>query len=413
VPTSFGRVPTGTGALDGRTFVVKDLFAVAGHVSSYGTARWRDTHEASATTAPAVERLLAAGAELVGMAKLDSLAYSLVGNAGEGAPPRNPRWPDRFTGGSSSGPASAVAGGLADLGLGSDTAGSMRVPAAACGLCSIRPTHATIASGGMLPLAPSFDTAGLFAREPRLLADAHAVLVDARAVLVDARDASTVPRSEVLLAVDPFEWIDADAADAVARTAEALASELGCPLRHADLRGFTSEETAARFARLQGREVWAHHGPWIERNLDCFLDEVRIRLERCREFADAPRPEQEADRDAWARYRGALAQVVGPATCVVLPVLHDLPPRRTASDAALVTFRSACFRLTAPSSLTGSPEVVVPVHHDRSGNSYGVGLLGAPGTDRALLDAAARLDAAGVLDVWPDPDPTSGPPIRR
>jgi amidase len=394
VPTSVGRAPTGSGALDGVTVAVKDLFAVAGHVSSYGSARWRETHDASDSTASAVERLLAAGAELLGLTKLDSLAYSLVGNAGEGRAPRNVRYPDRFTGGSSSGSAAAVAAGLVDVGIGTDTAGSIRIPAASCGLWSIRPTHGTISVDGMLPLAPSFDTVGVLARDPQLLRVAHAVLTDH-----DRPPRSIGPLSEVLLAADALEWIDAEAANAVAKAGELVASRLGCRRDLVDLRAFTSGDAAARFARIQGRELWAGHGAWIEANLDCFIDEVRARIERARGASQAPAAEQTADLDVWRRYRAGFAPLVGPGTCVVLPVLHDLPPHRTAADDELVAFRSACFRLTTPSSLTGGPEVVMPVHHARSGNAYGIGLLGAPGTDRALLDAAVAVAAGGALEV--------------
>ena len=91
--------------------------------------------------------------------------------------------------------------------------------------------------------------------------------------------------------------------------------------------------------------------------------------------------------------------VVGPGDCLALPILHDLPPPRTASDDQLVAFRATCFRLTAPSSLTGAPQVVVPVDHARSGNTYGLGLIGAPGADRALLDLVVRACDGGALGV--------------
>ena len=392
VPTSVGIAPSGPGLLDGRTFVAKDLFAVAGHRSSFGTARWRETHDPSPSHASAVATLLAAGAELVGMAKLDALAYSLIGNAGEGVPPHNPLQPERFTGGSSSGPAAAVAGGLADFGLGSDTAGSIRVPAAACGVWSVRPTHGRVDVDGMLPLAPSFDTVALLARDPVVLRDAHAALSG------DDGEPGSLP-TEVLLAADTFEWIDAEAANAVARAADAIASKLGRPFEPTDLRGFTSVDTAELFARVQGREVWAEHGEWAAPNLDAFLPEVRGRLERCRVWAADPDDVVAADAVRWARLQRAFAQLVGPGTCVVLPVLHDLPPRRDATDDDLLAFRAACFRLTAPASLVGAPQVVLPVHHQRSGRTFGVGLVGAPGTDRSLLEAAACVGADGPIAV--------------
>lgn len=171
VSTSVSLEGTGSGLLSGKTFACKDLFAIAGHVSSFGHPRWRDTHPESGSTAPVVENLLEAGATMVGLAKLDQLAYSLIGDAGEGKAPINSLYPGRFTGGSSSGSASAVAGGLCDFGIGTDTAGSIRVPAASCGLFSIRPTHGVIDLAGVLPLAPSFDVVGLLARDVAVLRD--------------------------------------------------------------------------------------------------------------------------------------------------------------------------------------------------------------------------------------------------
>ena len=116
------------------TVAVKDMLGIAGHVSSFGHPRWRATHPPTAETAPAVSRCWRRARPRPGLAKLDQLAYSLIGNAGEGIAPLNSRYPGRFTGGWLSGPAAAVAAGLKGLGLGTDTAGSIRVPAASCGL---------------------------------------------------------------------------------------------------------------------------------------------------------------------------------------------------------------------------------------------------------------------------------------
>lgn len=159
-PESCSMAATGTGTLDGLRLAVKDMFAIEGHVSSFGHPRWRETHSPWSYTAPVLDRLLSAGASNAGLAKLDQLAWSIVGNAGEGVPPLNSAYPERFTCGSSSGPASAVAAGQADVGVGTDTGGSIRVPAAACGLYGLRPTHGLISAEGVLPLAPSFDTVG-------------------------------------------------------------------------------------------------------------------------------------------------------------------------------------------------------------------------------------------------------------
>ena len=114
---------TGSGPLDGQTMAVKDMFAVRDWVSSFGLGRWRETHGPSEATAPVIAALLASGASIAGLAKMDQIAWSIVGNVAEGTAPLNSVYPDRFTCGSSSGPASAVAAGLADFGIGSDTGG--------------------------------------------------------------------------------------------------------------------------------------------------------------------------------------------------------------------------------------------------------------------------------------------------
>lgn len=145
VPNSSELKTTDKGILTGKAFVVKDLFAISSHISSFGHPRWRKSHKKSSETVPVVVKLLKAGATLAGITKMDQMAYSLIGNAGEGEPPTNPLYPDRFTGGSSSGSASAVAGMIADIGIGTDTGGSIRIPAASCGLFSIRPTTIVLA----------------------------------------------------------------------------------------------------------------------------------------------------------------------------------------------------------------------------------------------------------------------------
>src|ERR1700722_14556111 len=176
VPDSVSLQATGHGPLDGVTVAVKDMISVEGHVSSFGHPRWRATHSPRADNAPVLCGLLAAGASVAGLAKLDQLAYSLIGNAGEGVAPPNSRYPSRFTGGSSSGPAAAVAAGLAGLGLGTDTAGSVRVPAASCGLFGFRPSHGLVCARGVLPLAPSFDVVGILARSAGMLGPVLEVL---------------------------------------------------------------------------------------------------------------------------------------------------------------------------------------------------------------------------------------------
>jgi amidase len=226
-PGSVSRPATGSGPLTGLTLAVKDMIFLEGHVSSFGHARWRETHEPSPTTAPILARLLAAGASMTGLAKLDQLAYSIIGNAGEGVPPLNPLYPERFTCGSSSGPAAAVAAGLADIGIGTDTGGSIRAPAAACGLFGLRPTHGVISSEGVLPLAPSFDVVGVLARDLAPLRQVMDTLITGTDGDLANLAADTIPRRLVVPA-DCLAGVSAETADAVRAVATALASAGAC-----------------------------------------------------------------------------------------------------------------------------------------------------------------------------------------
>src|SRR5215468_4628901 len=168
--TTFDLSPTGSGSLNGLRFAVKDTIDVAGFKTGCGNPTWRDSHPAAVVHAICVEQLLRAGARCVGKAICDELAFSLLGENHFFGTPLNARAPDRVPGGSSSGSASAVACGLVDFALGTDTGGSTRVPANNCGIWGFRPSHGFVSVAGVNPLAPSFDTVGVLARNADVLA---------------------------------------------------------------------------------------------------------------------------------------------------------------------------------------------------------------------------------------------------
>jgi amidase len=383
-PGSVSLAATGPGPLDGVTVAVKDMFGIAGHVSSFGHPRWRATHPPSAETAPAVSRLLAAGASVAGLAKLDQLAYSLIGNAGEGIAPLNSQYPSRFTGGSSSGPAAAVAAGLADIGLGTDTAGSIRVPAASCGLFGFRPSHGLVCTRGVLPLAPSFDVVGVLARSAGTLGLVLEVLAPPGAARSPAA-ARTVHVAGGLAGIGP------ELADAVGATAAAIADRCGCGVSQAPLDAFINDDVADLFARVQGREVWRAHGSWLAGNRQFLADDVQARVQRAEVLSQPGDPRRQEDERAWRGYPPRLDRVLPPDSVAVLPVTPGLPPLRDAGPEELLAFRAGAFRLTAPASLTGRPELVIPVHHRSSGQRFGVGVLGPVSGDFTVLRLARLL----------------------
>ena len=167
------------GPLAGLTFAAKDLFDIAGHVTGAGNPDWLRLHTPAPRTAPVVQTLLDAGADMVGKTHTDELSRGIFGENAHYGTPTNPRAPGRVPGGSSSGSAAAVAGGLVDFALGTDTGGSVRIPASFCGIFGIRPTHGRLSLDGVVGQAPSFDTVGWLARDADLLARVGAVLLKA------------------------------------------------------------------------------------------------------------------------------------------------------------------------------------------------------------------------------------------
>ena len=153
------------GELRGLRFAAKDVFDVAGHPTGAGNPAWLATHAPAQKTNPLITTLLAAGATLVGKTVTDELAYSIHGDNIHYGTPLNTRAPDRVPGGSSSGSVAAVAAGLCDFALGTDTGGSTRVPASYCGVWGLRTTHGLLSHEAMVPLQPAFDTATWFAQD--------------------------------------------------------------------------------------------------------------------------------------------------------------------------------------------------------------------------------------------------------
>ena len=170
--------PTGTGMLNNLSFALKDVFDVQGHISSAGNPDWLATHQPASEHADVVAALLEEGAALKGVTHTDELMYGLNGENAHYGTPVNPKSADRIPGGSSSGSAVAVAAGITDFAIGTDTGGSVRIPSSYCGIFGYRPSHGRISTNGLIPLAPSFDTVGVMARDGHTLQKVGAVLLN-------------------------------------------------------------------------------------------------------------------------------------------------------------------------------------------------------------------------------------------
>ncbi|MEO0437578.1 MAG: amidase family protein [Pseudomonadota bacterium] len=378
VKDSFSLPATGTGALSGLSFAVKDLFSIAGHISSFGNARWRSTHVAAERTAPSVASLLEAGAEMMGLTKLDQLAFSLVGDVGEGSAPQNPHYPERFTGGSSSGSAAAVAGSLVDFALGTDTAGSVRIPAACCGIAGIRPTHDLISSQGVLPLAPSFDVVGLLAKDLQILHRAFTCL--------GPKQGSPMSVNQILVA---DEGVNKEDGKVLAQAAARLGEELQVPVSRVDPAEIFNAPVTELFERIRGREIWNTHSEWAKKHSDALAPGVAARLKNCEKLADVSRAEASKDEELRGQYRDKLASILGGEALLLLPIQPFSGPNRDWTEVQLAQYRYSAIELTAPSCLTGFPQLVFP--SAPNAQQVPISLLAPPGFDSSLLELAAKV----------------------
>ena len=241
------------GPLAGLTLGVKDIFDVEGYVSGWGNPDRFEEGAVAGATAPAVQKLLDAGARFIGKTQTEELAFSMIGQNVHFAHPVNPAAPDRVTGGSSSGSAAAVAGGLADIGTGSDTGGSVRAPASFCGLIGLRTTHGLISLEGTMPLAPSFDTFGWFARDADIYEKVGEVLLGGK-----------TPSPSRLVSISPLDELVSGPAEAkdYGRMQRAIGEALGS-VKAVKPPPFSIDELYWATRKLQAHEAWAAHGEWI------------------------------------------------------------------------------------------------------------------------------------------------------
>ena len=362
--------PTGSGPLDGLTFVAKDLIDVAGAITGGGNPDWHEQKAPADSSAVVVQRFLQAGAAMVGKTVTDELAFSLEGENEHYGTPVNPRCPERLPGGSSSGSAVAVAAGLADLGLGTDTGGSVRVPASFCGLYGFRPTHGRVPMAGVIPFAPSFDTVGLFARTPaHLMAGGLAFL---------ASQPARTSRPRLLLARDAFALVE----PAAATSLRTVATTLGAG-EETDVFDGRAGEFLEAYTTLQGLDVMDALGAFIESE-PRFGVTIAPRFEAARALDPAAAPRWRA----WRREEAArLRALLPPGTFLVLPTTPGIAPLRFLRGARADHFYRDALTLCAIAGLAGLPAVTLPVA-TLDGCPLGLSILAGPDQDEALLSFA-------------------------
>jgi Asp-tRNA(Asn)/Glu-tRNA(Gln) amidotransferase A subunit family amidase len=389
------------GPLAGLTVAVKDLFAIKGFRVGAGNPTYLEQARPETTTAPAVADLLRGGASLRGIARTDEFAYSIAGDNPHYGTPPNGAVPGALPGGSSSGPAAAVATGQAEIGLATDTAGSIRVPASYQGLWGLRTTHGLVPRQGLVPLAQTFDSVGWLTRDGDTLqrvAD-WCLSYDGSESTESIFGASgddlpwrfRVPE-EVTGCAEPATRAAFDASLAgLAASAEVDAVDAGDPA-----------EALAAFRIVQGAEAWRNHGEWLRAHPGAVGAAV---AERFRAAAAVTAEEESAARATIARLRQRLAALTRDAV-LLFPTAPGPAPLRTADATAIDVVRAATLRMTSLAAVAGLPAVSVPlltVPTPVGPAPVGVTLVSPAGTDIALVRLARRL--AALLPATPTENP--------
>ncbi|HEY1794499.1 MAG TPA: amidase [Stellaceae bacterium] len=369
------------GPLSGLTFAAKDLFDIAGHPTGGGNPDWARTHPVPRHHAWAVQTLLDAGATLVGKTVTDEVSLGILGENPFDGTPTNPRAPGHVPGGSSSGSAAAVAAGICDTALGTDTGGSVRVPSSFCGLYGIRPTHGRLDLAGMMSQAPTSDTTGWFARDADTFARVSAVML--------GEPVPPALPTRLLVAADSFALADPDAAEAL----QPLVVRLGAVV------GETEEVTMAppglaAWARaqrtLQPYEAWQTFQKWIDEANPRFQFTVARNLALAAAIPAGDRSYAALVRE---EARGRMRHLLQPGTILCIPTTPFPAPKCGLSISALEPLRDRITALACHGGLTGAPQVSIP-GTTVGGRPIGLSIIGPRNGDATLVAVALALDPA-------------------
>lgn len=373
VPDSAVHVDgAGEGPLAGLRFAAKDIYDIAGHVTGGGNPDWQRTHAPALKTAPLVQTLLDAGATLIGKTITDELTRGILGFNTHYGMPANPRAPDRITGGSSSGSASVVAAGVVDFALGSDTGGSVRVPASFCGIYGIRPTLGRIPLDGVLKQAESYDTLGWFADDPEILARVGAVIFD--------REIEAQPLSRLVIAEDAFAAVDDAVGSALAPALEQIKS-LAAECDSLKICLTDLKEWNAAMGSLHQWEAHQSFSAWIDDVNPSLSYDVAKRFMTAAEVTDQ---DVKAGEPIRRQHQKRMAEILTPGTVIALPTTPGPAPLRTLRQKEMWALRQPITELTCIAGGVGLPQVSLPLAMV-DGLPVGLSLIAPPMGGEILL----------------------------
>ncbi len=372
------------GELSGLSFVFKDLFDVEGYVTGAGNPNWLKTHSKAASTSPLISTLLNRGAECRGRVQTDELAYSLNGINVHYGTPVNPAAPDSIPGGSSSGSAVAVAKGDVDFSIGTDTGGSVRVPASYCGLFGLRPTLGKLSLENSFTLAESFDTAGILSRDITTLEQVYSCFVEksqplniAQTLVLDESLAKTLGSERLTKLKQWAGWAN-------------IQLERSNTLQQA---GYDLAELSELFRTIQGYEIIARHSAWLDEWQHTLAPAIQERVAWARTITTQAYQQGKARQTEFENW--LTEQFANKNTLWVLPTTPGAPPKLTTPEAELAQYRSDLMGLTSLAGLSGFPQLHIPMTNISMNNiangPCGVSLLGSADSEFDLIATASTL----------------------
>ncbi|TRY30126.1 amidase [Aliiglaciecola sp. M165] len=375
-PLSIKKRNTPSKHLQGWSLAVKDVIDVAKLPTGAGNPKWEQTHVVPSQHADVVNALLQSGAIVTCKTITDELAYSLNGQNIHFPTTMNCLDEDRLCGGSSSGSAVAVGNFKARLGLGTDTGGSIRVPASYNGLVGFRPTHGAISRKGVVPLAPSFDTLGWITKD---IDDAISV---GKVLLGNTPEPSIELKKPVI-----FDCL-VEMCDFKAEFNSFVTNIFGQSVATcSSLSSLAMEIAAEAFRVLQGREIWQQHGQWISKHEPKFAQDVKQRFEWSSKLT---KPQELAACDQQQRFNQQLKQILTEGHFVVLPTTPGAAPLKNADKNELANYRNKLMMFTCTSGLSGCPQLHLPIFK-KDKEAYGISLLGAKHSDQKLLQLGKQI----------------------
>jgi amidase len=385
----FSLPPTGSGPLTGLQFAVKDIIDVAGHRTGCGNPDWLATHPPAQVSAVCVEQLLSGGAQCTGKTISDELANSMLGENFFYGTPLNAAAPDRVPGGSSCGSASTVACGLVDFALGTDTGGSVRVPASNCGLWGMRPTHGIVSVAGVMPYSPTFDSVGVLARTSEVLQLAMGFLLGVEPLRITDKPTS------IHLVSDAFALADPEVEAALQGTVEQLREMFGDIVRQSSFGELLKSPPAADlsawlsvFNVLRSAEVNSCLGAWVAATSPKFGPAAGAGFEAFRRMDRTQVGKAICRRESLCQL---LQRAIGPRDLLCLPTAPTVAPvKGTASHDRQGNYYSRALSLTSIAGVGRLPQISLPLA-DVSGVPIGLSLIAARGEDMWLLQAAQAI----------------------